>query len=131
MDEKGKKARPRAFVARWVARAILILWAAFWLYFNIGSTFYWYGEEGLKGIVVHLAMVAIILVLFATAWFLELLGGILLIVLAGLTFYQWGWHRPMVALTLCLPPFIVGVMLISCWFLSRFNRKAHTDTDNQ
>ena len=57
----------------------------------------------------------------AVAGLLELAGGILVIVLAGLTFNLWGWDQPLVALTFCLP------LLIICWFRSRHDRAATTN----
>ena len=127
----------RLVILRWIVRAMLVLWAGFWLFFNIASIFYWLGEEGPKGIVVHVLMTVIIVILALAAWFLELVGGILLIVLAGLTFYKWGLHQSVVALTLSLPPFIIGVLLIICWARTRLSARLplagnrHTSADSK
>jgi len=33
-------------------------------------------------------------------------------------------HRPLVMLTLCLPPLIIGVLLITCWLRSHGGKAA-------
>jgi len=124
MSDTANAGRKLTEILRWIARVLLILWAAFWLYFNIGSIFYWLGEQGPSGTVVHIAMVGVIVVLLLAAWLFELVGGILLVLFALATFYQWGVHRPLVMLTLCLPPLIIGVLLITCWLRSHGGKAA-------
>lgn len=130
MGGSAKAAVTAATILRWIARVMLIFWAAFWLFFNIVSLFYWLGEQGPQGTVGHLVMALVIIVLLFAAWFLELLGGILLIAFSLLTFYQWGWHRPVVALTLCLPPLVMGVLFILCWSRSRRRAGASAEAGN-
>jgi len=109
---------------RWIARAILVLWALFWLYFNIGSGIDEIGRYGVGAMYGHFAMAAIILVAALIAWFFEGAGGILLIAL-GLAggyllvthFSRWaGFTVP----TLALPALIAGVLLVvNQWVVRR------------
>ena len=60
MVDTGESRAVKAVRLRWIARVIFILWALFWLYFNIGSGIV--EHEGPESMFWHLAVAAIILV---------------------------------------------------------------------
>jgi hypothetical protein len=101
---------------RWIARVILVLWALFWLYFNIGSGIAERSEYGAQSMFGHFGAAAITLLLVLIAWFFEGAGGILLILVAltvsyflVMHFSRWaGFTVP----TLALPALVAGVLLV-------------------
>ena len=104
---------------RWIARVILVLWALFWLFFNIGSGIEEIGRYGAKAMLGHFAMAAIILLACVVAWFFEGIGGVTLIVLAFAACYVFRIpaqlatsNGQLLLLTLVLPAVIAGVLLI-------------------
>ena len=78
--------RQRSAFTRGVAWMILIIWAGWWIFFNVASGIGEIAELGMMGLVMHLIMPVAILVLLWICWRGELIGGILLIA-AALVFY--------------------------------------------
>lgn len=113
---------------RWAARIILILWAGFWLFFNIGSFFAELPAEGVGAAVNHLTVALITLALFIVAWRWELIGALLLLV--GVAFAVFFFHlyrfdsssSIFVLLTLTLPMIVVATLLTASWAMSRSTR---------
>jgi hypothetical protein len=125
MVDTGESRAVKAVRLRWIARVIFILWALFWLYFNIGSGIV--EHEGPESMFWHLAVAAIILVAAAVAWFFEDVGGILLILLALAACYVIRIPAQiatpdgqLLLLTLVLPPLSAGVLLVvNHWVVRR------------
>lgn len=104
---------------------ILILWAGFWLFFNLGSFFGEMPTEGVGAAVNHLTVALITLALFIIAWRWELAGALMLAVAASLAvyfFHLYELRRPsdiFVLLTLPLPMVAAAVLLATRWRLLR------------
>jgi hypothetical protein len=123
--------RQRSAFTRGIAWLILIIWAGWWIFFNVASGIGEFAELGLMGLVMHLIMPIVILVLLWICWRWELIGGILLIVAALVFFYlvldnaQPGPHpllQDFMFLTLVLPTVFSGVLLILCGIISCVGR---------
>ena len=84
---------------RWVARAILFIWSLLALWFLAGALIYEGWPEGR----IHTIQAVVIILAFFIAWWLELIGGALLVALAILSFVVWGRANTAVALFGCLP----------------------------
>ncbi len=89
----------------WIARVAVLVWAAFWLWFNIASMI---GER--DGLVHHLQMAAITLALAAGAWFWPRTGGVLMI--AGGLAASRAFPHNAAFLALALPATAIGVLLL-------------------
>jgi hypothetical protein len=90
---------------RWIARFLLLLWAAFWLWFNIASAI---GES--DGGWWHIALAAITAALAVVSWFWPRIGGCLMILTGVLA--AWSFHNPAAIILLAVPAFIIGVLLL-------------------
>ena len=92
-------------IAFWTARAALLLWSAFWLWFNIASMI---GER--TGWQHHLKLAVITLGLTVIAWFWPRIGGALLVLAAvlGASLFPNIWALTLLA----LPAAAVGVLLL-------------------
>ena len=99
---------------RIIARAILVLWAGFWLFFAVASRL---GEgmsdAGTRSLVVRGSA---LLIVAATAWSIPRIGGWLLVlggVLLGAGMLPFMPHAPLtVRLFLGGPPALIGTLLI-------------------
>lgn len=104
---------------------LLGLWAAFLTLGGIAFVFFLYtmetGERTIAeilGLIIPYALppILVLLVLYYLAWRYELLGGILLILLAiPMVFFSFSVGRPIIillAILLAMPPLISGVLLI-------------------
>lgn len=118
-DTKPARAAGGALL-HWIARVIFILWALFWLYFNIGSGIVEAAEYGWKSLAGHFAVAAIILIAALIAWFFEGMGGPLLILLALALCYFFvipaGLSTPngvFLLLAMVLPALVAGVLLVA------------------
>jgi hypothetical protein len=101
----GRSGRTPRTAMRWIARALLAIWTAFWLWFNVASMI---GET--DGQIHHLRMALITLGVAIAAWRWPRAGGAVLMlagVLAALAF-------PNVAAIslLALPAVVVGALLM-------------------
>lgn len=118
---------PLARWFRWIARVIVLIWVGFWLFFDLASIPHWYGEGGLSEAMIHIIRAPIYIALAFLCWFLELIGGLVLIALSLLAFNQWGLRggelQVIVTLIFCLPMLIAGLLLIGAWSLSRKKRQ--------
>lgn len=123
--------RQRSAFTRGIAWLILIVWAGWWIFFNVATGVGKIAELGLMGLVLDLIMPVVILVLLWICWRWELIGGILLIVAALVFGYLVfdiagpGQH-PLVQnfmfLAMILPAVFSGVLLILCGIVSWMGR---------
>ena len=89
----------------WIGRFFLLLWAAFWLWFNIASAIS--EDEGRRS---HVIFACIAAALTLTAWFLPRIGGVLMI-LAGAA-AMWDFHSSAAVMLLAAPGAIIGIILL-------------------
>jgi hypothetical protein len=89
----------------WAARAGLLLWAGFWMWFNVASS---PGDTG--GLWWHLSFGAILVGLGATSWFSPRVGGVLMIA-AGMA-AAWVFHQGAAYGLLAIPAAVIGVLLL-------------------
>ncbi len=109
----SKQDKPRyVIVLRWILRSVTIACLGFWLYFNVASFFYWRGEEGMSGAMIHLVMTGIIIALLLLTFLFELLAGLVFIFLGIATYAQWGQHNLFVAVLMCLVLVVTGMMFL-------------------
>lgn len=113
-----KPAYAPGFTLRWAARAIVVLWCAFWIYFNIGSGIVEAGGLGWRSAAGHFALAAVILAAAVVSWFFEGIGGMLLVLLAlALSYFYvipagfFTRNGMFLLLTLVLPALVAGLML--------------------
>lgn len=104
------------------ARAIAVLWVAFWIWFGLASGF----AERLdpRGILIHTAVPGFVFAALAgIAWKWKRTGGYLLIAVGALVAiaYPILFHRLPLAmqipteLSLALPPLIAGMLFLKDW----------------
>jgi len=122
MAGKVNPGRRRSTVARAIAWIIFVVWAVFWIFFNLASGFTEMADLGFRGLLMHLIMPVLLLLLMWISWRWELWGGVLLILAAILAAVFFNITRPdsdpINALTLfimlVLPALLVGMLLILC-----------------
>ena len=102
-DHAPLASRPRP--TRWIGRFFLLLWAAFWLWFNIASAI-----SETEGSRVHILFACITAALTIIAWFLPRIGGVLMI-LAGAA-AMWQFHSSAAITLLAAPGAIIGIILL-------------------
>jgi hypothetical protein len=113
MGNKAAAARRRIGWLRWVARILLIAWAAYWVFLTFTAGY---------GAVSVIYMVLVVAILGLT-WRQELIGGVLLImqvIFAWSTLGEMRFEMSQFYLLMIIPPLLVGVLLILCWFAVRF-----------
>jgi hypothetical protein len=117
-----------ASVIRWAARVILVIWAGFWLFFNLGSFFAELPTWGVGSAVNHLSVALITLALLIIAWRWEFVGGLCLLSAAAFAIFFFHLYRfdssssIFVLLTLALPMIVVAALLTARWAMSRRTR---------
>jgi hypothetical protein len=118
MDVTTTGSPPTVRWIRWLARALLVAWAAFWLWFNVAVLVAEWGDHGIGALINHGTLALVILIAGGVAWLWPLVGGIVLLGLTafGLWFFGAGLNA---ALLLTLPPAFIGWLLIAAWFASR------------
>jgi hypothetical protein len=89
----------------WLARGLLILWAGFWLWFNIASAI---GES--DGAWWHIGVAAATLALFLASWFWPKVGGVLMVA-AGMFAARAFGHTAALTI-LAIPAATIGVILL-------------------
>lgn len=122
MAGKINPGRQRSAFARTIAWLILVIWAAWWIFFNIASGIAEIGELGPMALITHLTMPLVILVLLFICWRWELWGGLLLILATLFAFYFFNIgdesrnpvQRLMMVATLIVPSLAPGMLLILC-----------------
>jgi hypothetical protein len=122
MAGKVNPGRQRSALARGIAWLILIIWAGFWIFFNIASGIGEIGELGPMALITHLTMPLVILVLLFICWRWELWGGLLLILATLFAFYFFHIgdqnrdpvQQLMMVSSLILPSLLTGMLLILC-----------------
>jgi hypothetical protein len=117
-SERIKQSRA-AVAMRWTARGLSLLVMGFWLWFFSASLISEYATAGWAGSKIHVFQIAITIALLVLAFFLDLAGGVAFIVCSGLAYYGWGHRQPFVALLMCLPMVVIGIMYIVTWVLGR------------
>ena len=100
---------------RWIARAVLFIWSVLALWVLAGALIYEGWPEGR----IHTVQAVVIIIAFFIAWWLDLVGGILLVALAVISFVAWGRHNAAVALLGCLPLLVAGALFIVSWAAAR------------
>ena len=118
MDAKAKPGQTGTIVVRWIARVILIAWAAWWIFFSVASGIAEMPDLGAMALITHLMVPVEILLTLYVAWRWELAGGILLLLEVVIAWYFFDLYEPkalFVALTLALPAALAGVLFIACW----------------
>lgn len=99
-------------VLLWAGRAVLLLWAAFWLWFNVASFFGEVAEYGIGAWINHALLAVVILTGTILPFVRPRLGGAFLIALAvGLGIFFRG-VTPFVFLIFVLPPAVAGVLTL-------------------
>jgi len=114
----GKKQRAAKYginSLRWIARAILFVWSLLALWFLAGALIYEGWPEGR----IHTIQAVVIILAFLIAWWLELIGGALLVLLAIISFVVWGRANTAVALFGCLPLLVTGILFVATWVRAR------------
>jgi hypothetical protein len=89
----------------WAVRAMLLVWAGFWLWFIIASA---NGDPG--GIYWRLLFGGIAAALAAISWFWQRVGGVLMVATAMSA--AWYFHSPSAYTMLALPAAAIGLLLI-------------------
>jgi hypothetical protein len=106
-------------VARWIVRAVLVAWGAFWVWFNVASGL---SEAGIPGALVgHSVFAAVIVAAVVVAWRWERIGGLLLLALAVAIQLYIGPSGATVAM-ITLPPAATGAALVALSLPSRRGR---------
>jgi hypothetical protein len=93
-------------VAFWSARAPLIAWAGFWVWFIAASAIGY--RTGLQW---HLLFGGIAASLFAAAWFWQRVAGVAMLAAAALT--AWFFHNSSEYLLIAAPAALIGVLLLA------------------
>jgi hypothetical protein len=113
MGNQAAAARGRVRLLRWITRALMFVWAVYWVYLIF---------SGGHGIVPVIYMVLIVAIL-ALTWRQELIGGVLLIlqvIFAWSTLGEMRFELNQFYLLMIIPPLLVGVLLILGWWLARY-----------
>jgi len=133
MDAKAKPGRMGTVAVRWIARGIIIAWAAWWIFFSVASGIAEMPDLGMMALITHLMVPVEILLTLYVAWRWELAGGILLLLEVIFAWYFFNLHEPkqlFVALTLALPATLAGVLFIACWLSWRRFERQTSKTGN-
>jgi len=133
MAPQANPGRQRSAFARFIAWVIILVWAAFWIFFNIASGFGEIAELGLTAFAMHLIMPLIILVLLWVCWRWELIGGILMLAAAIFAFYFFNVGDPrrdtlMLMVVLVLPVVASGILFILCGTASAIGQATDSDS---
>jgi hypothetical protein len=96
---------PAPRVTRWIGRFFLLLWATFWLWFNITSA-----TTETEGSRAHIALACITAGLTLAAWFLPRIGGAIMIV--GSAGAMWEFHNAPTIVVFAIPGAIIGIILL-------------------
>lgn len=89
-----------------IGRAVLVLWAGFWGWFNVASAF----GEGPSIELRHLALGVLIVASAALTWRYPRPGGLVLLALAVAGFVAFG-PEPFLLATLIAPPIVAAILL--------------------
>jgi hypothetical protein len=106
---------------RWCGLGILIVWAAFWVFFNVASGIGEIAEDGWMALVMHLVMAVITLAVLAACWFWPLFGGIAAIGMGIFTYsyFNVAHQGAFMFLVMVLPLLLGGILHIVFWFIKR------------
>ena len=107
LDGKRKAAIPTL----WIGRGLLLLWAGFWLWFNLASGISEMPVHGWGALAGHLVTAGVMTGFGVLAWLYPRVGGLGLFLLAGAM--AWFFHPTLaVAAILVLPPVVIGTLLL-------------------
>ena len=112
MGNRAAAARRRIGWLHCTARILLFVWALYWVYLTFTAG---------HGVVPVIYMVLIVAIL-ALTWRQELIGGVLLIlqvIFAWSTLGEMKFELSQFYLLMIIPPLLVGVLLILCWWAVR------------
>ena len=113
---RRRKRRALGRVFLWIARAGVVAWAAFWIWFCLSVGL----SEGGRGALIASGMSLGFLTFATLVWTRPTLGGIMMV---GLGIFAWRYFATEGAqLLLALPAFILGVMSTLAGTLSRAAR---------
>ena len=94
------------------ARALAVLWAAFWTFFCVASAI---GEhEGIVAGLIHQMPAIVIIATVVLAWHSELAGGVAMIAIAAFAFVFFRMYAqvPVVGLIMAGPPCTAGLLFM-------------------
>ena len=117
--------RRAGLVVRWIARVLMILWGAFWLWFAIADGIGdWRNMHSPMPLLLELLVPLIGIAVLVAAWRWELFGGIMFLLVAAAfqLKFHYNWNTPMGRSTIPIllgPPVLTGVLLIVSWLLNR------------
>jgi len=112
MAAGGPTRGDHSIALRWTAWGLFLLWAAFWMFFNVASGISEVAELGPMGLISHLAMPALILACGYLAWRSPLAGGVALIACVALFSAWFGFRGWLLVALLQAPPLIVGLLFV-------------------
>jgi len=128
MTTEGKPTLSKGqLILRWIAWVILIIWAAFWIYFGVGSGIAEISSLGFMALIMHLIMPVAILIILYISWRWPAIGGILLLLGVGFAWFAFNLNDPkriIVALVLALPGAVAGVLFVIIGLIPRNGRSA-------
>jgi hypothetical protein len=98
---------PVPHITRWFARFMVVLWAAFWIWFNVATA-----TAENEGRWQHVALAGAAAAMAAVSWVWPRVGGVLMIV-AGMI-AAWRFHvQPADIALMAVPTVLVGILLLS------------------
>lgn len=100
------------FWLRVLARGVVVVWALFWIWFNVMSAFGELGTDGLGGTLGHLGLAAVVLATGVLAWRWEGVGGLALLLLAAAMVWVFRGMSWQTAMLLVGPPVLAGLSLL-------------------
>lgn len=124
MADAGSRQPILAHVLRWIARAILLVWALVWLYYYAALALSGYTVAGLYGAALPVAMFAAIVLSLILAWYLELLAALLFVAAGLLAVTQWQQPHWFSLGTITLPLVLAGLLLACAWGAARARQAA-------
>lgn len=100
----------------WIARVILVGWAAFWVWFNVASGVGEQHSGGWPSFFGHLAMAGLVIAVTALAWRQPFWGGVVLLVVAAV--FAWRFHNPAwLGVQWMVPIALLGPMIVAAALL--------------
>jgi hypothetical protein len=109
----ARRTSPAAAVSlRWIARVVLLLWAAWWVAYGATALSRELPLEGFGLAQLQtVAMMLAILLLLLISWRWEMVGASLLLLAAIFAFVRFDWYSWTRLVTLELPPLVAALLL--------------------
>jgi hypothetical protein len=124
MADAGGRQPMLAQVLRWIARAVLLVWALLWLFYYATLALTGYGESGMHGVVLPAAIFAAIVVCLVLAWNFEMLAAVLFVAGGLLAVTQWEQPHWFSLITITIPLIVTGLLLACAWGVARARQAA-------